>query len=114
MLKNLRRWSLWDYPFFATDFLNCEKELCFIFGIYEKYIFRIYENVLHLVKWGFSREEAWLMPMPEVLNHIRNINQYYDRKNKAAEAANSSNISSDVPRMAETVLPQTALSKMKR
>jgi hypothetical protein len=106
--------SQWGFPFFATDFLNCEKELQWIFGIFESHIFRIYENVLHLVKWGFSREEAWMMPMPEVLHHIRGINQYYDRKNKAAEAANTPNAESDLPKMAQTTLSQTALSKIGR
>lgn len=111
---NLRRQSLWGFPFFATDFINCEKELKWIFGIYEKHIFRIYENVLYLVKWGFSREEAWLMPMPEAINHIRGINKYYERKQKAEQGSSTSDIQDELPKMAQTVLPSSSLAAMKK
>lgn len=52
--------------------------------------------------------------MPEVLCHIRNINKYYEKQNKSAEAANAPDVSSDLPKMAQTVLSQTALSKIAR
>lgn len=101
MPKSSRSAHLWDYNFFGSV---RERELRGIFGISESRLLKCYDNVLYLVKWGFSREEAWLMPMPELQSHIDGINAYYNRKAKS-QTASETGKNDKIPKYAGNSLP---------
>lgn len=42
---------------------------------YQDYIYGVRKNVLYLVHYGFSREEVYYMPIGEMLDYIKIINE---------------------------------------
>lgn len=65
----------------ASFFVISEEQL-------EEYNLGVRKNVLHLVHYGFSREEVYFMPLGEMIDYIKLINheieeeeEYYRLKN---------------------------------
>lgn len=58
------------------------------FGFNESNLYKIYNSIFYLVKWGFSRNDLFGMPIPEYEEYIKNLNNYYKEKNKAIEKMN--------------------------
>lgn len=72
---------------------------------YQDYIYGVRKNVLYLVHYGFSREEVYYMPIGEMLDYIKIINE--DNKRSEVEMRqgeiNSQESINDV-KMAGTVI----------
>lgn len=42
-----------------------------------------------MVKWGFSREEAYFMPLKELNDYVIKINQHYKNEKQANKVTNT-------------------------
>jgi hypothetical protein len=58
-----------------------------IFGISRNTFPSIRERQAFLVHWGFSLSELYFMSLPQLKDHIQEINEYYKRKLEANESA---------------------------
>lgn len=53
---------------------------------YQDYIYGVRKNVLYLVHYGFSREEVYFMPIGEMLDYIKIINNDNKMEQERVEA----------------------------
>lgn len=54
---------------------------------YQDYIYGVRRNVLYLVHYGFSREEVYFMPIGEMLDYVKIINNDNKMEQERIEAA---------------------------
>lgn len=84
----------------ATFFVINENQL-------EEYNLGVRKNVLHLVHYGFTREEVYFMPLGEMIDYIKIINQEIEEEeavNKQVLLNKQSSSDEDV-KMAGNSLP---------
>lgn len=84
----------------ATFFVISEDQL-------EEYNMGVRKNVLHLVHYGFTREEIYFMPLGEMIDYIKIINQEIEEEEALNKQTmlNSKSSSSDDVKMAGNSLP---------
>lgn len=62
----------------------------------QDYIYGVRKNVLYLVHYGFSREEIYYMPIGEMLDYIKIINDDNRREQAQMETAERSPASKSI------------------
>jgi len=55
------------------------------FGFSENNLYKLYNTIFYLVKWGFSHNDIRGLPIPEYEYYVKFLNEFYEERNKPSE-----------------------------